>query len=440
MGDGHMIRKPRSGVFAFAAAAAVLVGSLAACGTNGSPNSSPNSFTFWSTWSRGEPQQVVEQQAIDAFTKATGITVNVQWEGRQVGTKVKVANNTSNVPDLVDDTGEDLLGGFDAGIYRGLNSVYSEKVPGTNETVADVVPAKVVAPYKAKGQYVIAPFETYATSLWFDDREMQKIGATPPATFDQFLATCKKAVAAGIACVADDGTVPDYSSYWLAYLTLRYMGTDWLRTAAADKTGQAFENPKFIAAAKDLQAMVQGKGYMLSGYQGSKLPAGQQAWAQDKALYLLMGSWAPSDTSGSAASGFEYDSVPFPGVSGGNMDTDSNAIGFGITAKAKNPSAAGKFVAYFMQHNYLAKVVTQADSLSPVTTGMPAPQHLESVQKQLATAPATDRYLDGTQGTYPDWWTNVFDVADNSLFFGQVNAQQFVTKLVSLSKSYWASH
>jgi raffinose/stachyose/melibiose transport system substrate-binding protein len=423
-----------------AAAAVVVTASLAACGTNGTAGSGPNSITFWSTWNQGEPQQVILQQTIASFTKATGIKVNVQWEGREIPQKVKIANNTSNVPDLVDDTGEDILNAYDAGIYRGLDSVYGDTVTGTNEKISDVIPAKAVAPYRAKGQYVVVPYETYATSLWFNDQMLKKIGATPPTSFSDLLATCQKAVAAGIACVADDGTVPDYSSYWMSYLTLRYLGPDWLRTAAADKTGAAFQNPKFLAAAKDLQAMVKGKGYMLSGYQGSKLPAGQQEWSQNKALYLLMGSWAPHDTEGSASPGFSYDSVPFPSVPGGTMATDTNVIGFGITAKAKHPGLAAKFIAYFMQHGTLAKIPTKADSLSPVTSGMPAPSHLSSVQRQLATASATDRYLDGTQGTYPDWWTNVFDVADNSLFFGQIDAQQFVTKLISLSKSYWSAH
>jgi raffinose/stachyose/melibiose transport system substrate-binding protein len=283
------------------------------------------------------------------------------------------------------------------------------------------------------------PYETLTTSLWFNDETMAKIGATPPTTFQELLDTCTKAVAQGIACVADDGTIPDYNAYWISALTLRYFGANWLRKAIADKTGQTWKDPKFLQAAQDLQKLVKGKGDMLSGYQGSKLPAGQQAWAKNKALYLLMGSWAPADTKPYSASGFKYDSVTFPNVPGGHASSDFNSLGFAITAKAKNPTGAAKFIAYFLNKSRLAKISTDADNITS-RPDIPAPSVLASVQKQLSSASEATRYLDGAQGTYPDYWANVFDVADDPLFFGNTTPQHFVAKLVSLSKDYWSSH
>jgi raffinose/stachyose/melibiose transport system substrate-binding protein len=436
---GEAVRR----MLALGAAGLSLSTALVACGGPSGSSGGSKSITYWSMWNKGEPQQQIMQAAIDAFTKDTGIKVNVQFAGRQVAKKLQTANNTTTVPDLVDDTAENLLGEADAGITRGMDDVFATTIPGEGKKISDVIPSSEIGPFKIDkgadtGQYVLVPYTGYATSLWFNDDMMAKIGATPPTTFDELLATCQKAVAAGIACVADDGTIPDYNAYWLAQLISRHLGPDWLRTAAADKTGNAFNDPRFLQAAEDLQKLVQGKGFMLSGYQGSKLPAGQQAWAANKALYLLMGSWAPSDTKSYAAAGFKYDSVNFPSVAGGQMSSDFNAIGFAVTAKAKNPTGAAKFIAYFMNKDWVSQISTKANNLTS-RPDIPAPTVLTSVQKQLTTNPAS-RYLDGTQGTYPDWWSNVLDAADDPLFFGTSTAQEFVSKIQTLTKSYWSSH
>lgn len=428
-------------ILAAGAAAAVLAGTVTACGSSGTLGAEgANTITYWSTWNKGEPQQQVIQQAIDSFTKATGIKVRVEFVGRQVMKQVDTANNTSKVPDLVDDSSENLLAAADSGVLQGLNAAYNRTIPGEGKTIAQVLPSNSTNFLKdGSGQYALVPYETLVTSLWFNDKMMQKIGATPPTTFDQLLDTCGKAVAKGMACVADDGTIPDYNSYWLTQLAGRYVGPNWLRTAAADKTGKSWRNPKFLAAAEALEKLVKGKGNMLSGYQGSKLPAGQQAWSQNKALYLLMGSWAPSDTKTYAASGFSYDSVAFPAVPGGQMSVDDQSIGFGVTKKAKNPVAAEKFIAYFMSRTSISRLSSKAGVI-PSRPDVKAPATLASVQKQLADAPVVTRYLDGVSSVYPNYWTNVFDVVDNQLFFGETSPAKFVDKLVSASRSYWASH
>ncbi|CAG6393625.1 extracellular solute-binding protein [Streptomyces cocklensis] len=433
--------RKRMRILAAGAAAAVLAGTLAACGSSGSMGTEDSkTITYWSTWNKGEPQQQVIQQAIGSFTKETGIKVRAQFSGRQVMKQVDTANNTSKVPDLVDDSSESLLSAANSGVLQGVDAVYGRSVPGESKTVAQVIPPASVKFLKDdKGQYALVPYQTLVTSLWFNDKMMQKIGATPPKTFDELLDTCGKAVAHGMACVADDGTIPDYNAYWLTQLVSRYLGPEWIRKAAADKTGQTWRDPKFLAAAQALEKLVKGKGNMLSGYQGSKLPAGQQAWSQNKALYLLMGSWAASDTKNYAASGFDYDSVTFPSVPNGQMSVDSQSVGFGITKKAKNPAAAQKFIAYFMSKRWMSELSSKAGVI-PSRPDVPAPATLASVQKQLADAPVVTRYLDGVPSIYPNYWTNVFDVADDQLFFGETSPEKFVDKLVSSSKSYWASH
>ena len=60
-------------------------------------------LTYWSMWTKDEPQGKVLQYVINCFQKQTGVKVDVQWLGREVLTQnVAPALNTDKVPDLID--------------------------------------------------------------------------------------------------------------------------------------------------------------------------------------------------------------------------------------------------------------------------------------------------------------------------------------------------
>lgn len=94
----------RTHVPALAGIAAVAL-ALTACsgGTTGGDDDGPSTeFTYWSQWKEGEAQQVVMAQAIEDFEAETGITVNVQWQGRDNVQRTVPTLSTPTVPDLVD--------------------------------------------------------------------------------------------------------------------------------------------------------------------------------------------------------------------------------------------------------------------------------------------------------------------------------------------------
>src|SRR5699024_7853178 len=67
---------------ALAAGVTAAAMTLAACSGPGSGDEPSEEFTYWSMWKEGEPQQKVMAQAIEDFEAETGITVDVQWQGR----------------------------------------------------------------------------------------------------------------------------------------------------------------------------------------------------------------------------------------------------------------------------------------------------------------------------------------------------------------------
>ncbi|NCC06516.1 MAG: hypothetical protein EOM30_00400 [Clostridia bacterium] len=59
--------------------------------TAASTAAEPVTLTYWSMWNNTEPQALVIQEAIDAYEKETGNTVNVEWKGRDISTLIQAA-------------------------------------------------------------------------------------------------------------------------------------------------------------------------------------------------------------------------------------------------------------------------------------------------------------------------------------------------------------
>lgn len=430
----HLIR--RLAVVPVAVVAIALGGCGAFSGGDDADDGGGDTLTYWSMWQRGEPQSRVLQSAIDAFEQETGATVDVQWAGREVGKKVRAAANSDRVPDLTDNTAEELLAGSQADLYAGLSDVYAQRIPGEDETVGDVIPETYVAPYElASGEPIIAPYEVLSMAIWYDGDKLPEVAASPPRTWDEFVELMREMKADGQTPIAADGTIPDYNAYWLYQLVERQLGADWLREAALDRTGRAWADPKFLAAAKRLEEIVDA-GFFMDGYQGSKLPAGEQSWAGGDANFLLMGSWAPSSTARAARDGIEYRSFPMPTVDGGVATEELSLIGFGIPSRGDDAELAARFIAFFLNRRWLTQISQEADNLTP-RADVEAPAPLADLKAQLESATEANRYLDGVPATAEQFHKGVFLPLDDKLFFGEITAEQFVEQLQQQSADFW---
>lgn len=399
-----------------------------------------DSFTYWSMWKQNEPQAKVVQAAIDRFTKDTGIKVSVQWKGRQVVQQLAPTLNTSNVPaDLVDSSDRFAYAQLQAtGQALDLTSVLDQEIPGeSGNTVGSVVPAAYRDLNTDKGALWQIPYEVLTTQVWYDGKALPDVAAKPPATWDEFtalLADRKKA--RGDGPLALDSDIADYSAYWTYYAVLRTLGPGAFGKAAADPTGKAFEAPEFVAALKRVQGLVKA-GDFTSGYDGSKWPAVQQKWAKGKSDFLLLGTFAPSETAEFASPGFSYRSFSVPAVNtdGGKQAQDISLIGFSIPKKAKNTTAASKFIAYFFAKQQLSGISTEAKNITP-RADIPAPAELADAQEALASGTPV-KTLDGVKETAAEWYTKVFQPLNTSFITGKLSADSFAGKLKSGTADYW---
>ncbi len=210
--------------FVAATALTVALGTTACSGAS-SPTAKGDSdtFTYWSMWKEGEPQQKVIAQALADFEKESGVKVKAQWQGRANLQKLVPALNTNAVPDLVDGP---YVKAFPALVATdqalGLQSVYDQQVDG--KKISEIVPQKYRKTINIDlpdGQPWMLPYQIQSDAIWFNGAKFPDMKTNPPKTWDEFIADLDKVKAAGEAPIAADGDVAGYNASWLSTLILR---------------------------------------------------------------------------------------------------------------------------------------------------------------------------------------------------------------------------
>jgi raffinose/stachyose/melibiose transport system substrate-binding protein len=424
----------RARVLAVAAAAVVAAG-VGGCASGKSAGAgggkSSGHFSYWSMWRADEPQGKAIKAAVDQYTAATGVKVDLQFVGRDVRTKIGPAIAANQAPDLWDQAADAVYGQTASeGQALDLTPVLGMQVPGEGKTVGDIVPDKYLKalPKDPDGvQNYVIPYIVDSAELFYNsaDPDIQAALGTSPATWADFIKLCDTLKAKNKPCLASEG-----EDAWTNGLEFDYqlnaLGVNFA-DLTNDKSGAAWDNPAVLKAAQETEQLVKG-GYVVPGYDASKAPAQETAWAAGKDAFWMTGSWATSETGKEVAASWKYGAMLPPGVTA----PDSMTFGFSIPKRAKNVSAAEQFIAYFLQKQNMANLASTSDSIS-TRADVPAPADLTDVQKALDANSVRLTY-DGQAGSVMD---KAFNPNFLDLWHGKITAEQFVTKTKSDQVAYW---
>lgn len=406
--------------------AAVIAAGLTACGTKegGSSGStvSGKTISYWSSWNVGEPQQKILADIIMDYEKATGVKVNVRWLGRSFGDSVKNAGAVGKAPDIYDDSTDQLGAYREHQLTADPSAVLGMKIPGEQHTVRDVLSAAALNASSDPTGMAMIPYELISSGMWFDATSHPQWVTSPPATFDDMLATAESIKAHGRAPFAQDGSVDGYNAYWIYWLLMRHGGPGTM--AELGKSPANWDKPAVLAAAKDVEKLVKA-GLFEPQYMATKYPAAQNQWAQRQHDLIVNGTWLASETGPNQVAGFNAQMFPFPAVPGGFHSVEAGAIGFSVNPKTQNMATVDQFLAFAMQKKYMNRISTQALNIA-ARSDVTAPPALVAIQKDIISATSFQGIDDSAPSLYPSWWNNVFLPLDNKLFSGQITAEQFV--------------
>lgn len=415
---------------------------LTACGTKVSGQSAQSAaagttITYWSSWSKGEPQQILFDRIISDFKRRTGITVTARYLGRNYISTVENAAAVGNGPDIYD-SGTDHIAEFRSkGLVGSVAGVLGSKIPGERSTVKQVLSAPVLTASSDDKGVGLIPHTIISTGIWFDASKHPELATTPPATWADFLATAKSMKAStGQAPISQDGNINFYNAYWFYWLQMRNGGPNTL--SALGGAADAWDAPSVLQSAQDVEQLVKADLFE-KDYMGTQYPAAQNEWAQRKSTFELNGSWLASETAKNQASGFEPQTFPFPTTAGGHDSVDVGTLGWSINAKSTHTAADDEFLAFAMQKKYISQIATKALNITS-RSDVPAPEALQNLQSEIIAAKEVNKTYDQAPSLHAGWWNDVFLPLDDKLFSGKLTATQFVAQGKAQTTTYLANH
>jgi len=216
--------------------------------------------------------------------------------------------------------------------------------PFLGDKKADFIAADV-APMGPNGEIwelpTTAPTDT--TVVYTNNALLQKLGLSYPKTLAELVAQAPKINAAGLVPIAmanKDGW--EMESCLLSTLVGRLGGDSWLPNAIAGK-GASFNDPQFVDSLKIVKQMSDAQLFP-PGINQMDYDQGLQLFEQQKAVYLIDGSWRvqnlEKDFPADVKANISLNTFPsIPGQVGGDTVSDIASTGYGMNAKLSGAKA-----------------------------------------------------------------------------------------------------
>ena len=217
----------------------------------------PVTIQFFSGFNEGEPYVPLFKQIIADFEAATpNIKVNATWNGRENLTKVRPMLLSGNVPEIMDQGGDELTGALvNQDLTFALDKELAEAALGVKTSWKSTFKPGQLETYMKGSQTHIIPWWIDTTDFFYNGKLFGSKGYTVPKTWEDFLALGAKLKAGGLPPLAQDGGINFYNVYYFRHFVQRILGNGALPKAAGDKTGSSWDNPGFLKAAKMVEQL-----------------------------------------------------------------------------------------------------------------------------------------------------------------------------------------
>ena len=410
---------------------------LAAAVTAGAAVREANTVEVVSFYPEGAPDYN-NIQAINRSFEAThrGIKTKTTFGGGQSAPNIVARWRAGNPPEVnVGFFGQGSEGTSYAtsGQLYDLTSAMNQNLPashgyGSNVKWKDAMLPAVKPFVTLNNKYWAVPSEITAITFFYNRALFQRAGVTPPKTWDQFVAVCKKLKARGIAPLTVTGTFNGYMQLYLDYLLARRAGVAPVLNAIAGKRTFA-SIPGVSIAATQLATLIKN-GYILQGFQATDFTAAQLNFFQGRAAMILMGTWLEGEMKESIPSGFQLGTFPFPTVPNGK----GNGVVFGavnartVAAKSENPRLGVEWLRYTARKDIQRARIKFLQYISPYKGVKTDPKYALLQQS-----------FEGGRGSFAVSYFGLFgqtkavrdayQVPVAELFFGKLNGQQMVKKI-----------
>lgn len=334
---------------ALGAAACSSGGTAAPAG--GASGASGSTLTYWASnqgTSLDNDKQVLTP-VLDAFTKQTGVKVNLEVIGwNDLQTRIQTAIASGSGPDVLN-IGNTWASSFQAsGAFMPFDAAAMTAIGGKDKFVKAALDTGGMA-----GQDVTSvPLYGLAYGLYYNKAMFKAAGLTPPTTWEEMVTDAKKLTDPakkqyGFSLAAGSYT----ENVHFAFINGSQNGGEWFDTAGKP-TFTSDQNVQGVLRYLDL--MQTDKVVNPSNAQYDNGTKAVNDFATNKVAMILNQNNADSSIVSNGMKSSEYGVVPFPSPSGGQkIATFIAGINLSIMKNTKNKDGALKFV------NYMTSAPTQ---------------------------------------------------------------------------------
>ncbi|MCC8101396.1 MAG: ABC transporter substrate-binding protein [Clostridiales bacterium] len=379
-------------------------------------------LTYWSMWTESEPQAIAIQAIIDDYEASTGVTVNVEWKGRDITSLIAASLDAGETIDLYEDDFQRLSQTF--GDYALDLSEMADAADYSSVSNAALVDA--VTGWTG-GSLACLLYQPYCSGIFYNKAIFDEVGVEEPTTWEEFLEVCQAIKDAGYTPLTIDDA---YINLNLGYHLARYLGQDGVKELV--NNGDWAENEAALKMAQDMQTLVES-GY-LSEYVPCAYPEGENEIGYGETAMIVNASWVPSEIQGNTDSELEWGMFSYPAVDGGVDGTEAMMVGGqGISVSANSANAQAAFD--------LAMAIVSGDgdaAISEACDTIPADPNNSEWPALLANCKAA---FDAATTSY-EWDCGIDDNADMTdtikeygaqLFSGSITAEEFIDALEAAS-------
>jgi N-acetylglucosamine transport system substrate-binding protein len=363
---------------------------------------------------------------------------------QQISTTLKPRMNAGNPPDMIDNSGSDLMD-FGAIVNAGqaadltdLFAAPSLDIPGKKVSETLVPGAIEIGTYGGKPYAVNYSYTVFG--LWYNKTLWDKKGWTPPTTWADFTALCDKIKAAGITPFGFAGANASYYMVRAVMTSAAKIGTEQVLKDIDNLKPGAWQNPAVMQAAQAWGEI--GNKYIDKSFLGLRHTQVQLQQDQDKLAIYPCGSWLENEMAQDTPSGYSYAVMPYPSVTTSDQlpATAINAAAGEIyfaPAKAKNVQGGKEYLRTMLSKEAALGFTKLTKSLTVVAgaaDGVTISPGLTSASEMLKNAGSNVfvGYL------FDTWYKKLDDAsrdAANELMFKGGDAKKFCDTMEAASQA-----
>ena len=391
-------------------------------------------LVYWTMWNEAEPQGMVIQEAVDAFTEETGVEVDINFNGRDIRKTLEPALAGGEEIDLFDEDIERVLNSwgdyllplddFVAASYDNTDGKpYRDTINNSLITLAEDLGTD--KNFADGGKIHNIPYQPSTFVVMYNKDLFDEAGITEvPKTWDEYLDVCAKLKEKEITPITVDDA---YIAALMGYTLDRIAGADKVYEMVETKD---FSDPSVLRAGEIWENMVK-EGYISTKAATNVYPAGQvDEIAKGEVAMYLNGTWLPNEIKADAPD-LNWGSFAWPAIDDTGDGIEANNFGaqsFGIHKDTQYPNAAFALVRWLTVGEWDQRLSEESMGV-PMANDATWPVQLADAKAVIDT---TTKRLNWAVGMEDDPEINAtVKEAFAKLVMGEYTAQDFADAMVA---------